>query len=86
MPFKTFTIKGIYGGLEDKEPVVKTGTLKELKSFFNHTLESGKSCEHVRGNYKINTDPPKIKTLVSMLNKAEHNVGRSVQEWYYELV
>jgi hypothetical protein len=60
--------------------------LEELIKYFGYTLETGKSYEYEKGNYKINTNPKSAKTLISNLNKAAHNRGRSYQSEYYELV
>lgn len=63
------------------------GTLEELKEAFSYTLECGESYEHERGNYKINTNPKTISSLVSMLNKAEHNrAADGCASCSYELV
>lgn len=83
---KVFTIRGTYSGFRERAPRLVTGTLEELKKYFKYTLECGQSWQREKGNYKINIDPKSIKSLVSSLNKAEHNTGRSFQAWYYELV
>lgn len=62
------------------------GTLEELKKYFSYTLECGSSYSHEKGNYKINTNPKGIKSLISNLNKASHNSSRSYQSTYYALV
>jgi hypothetical protein len=82
---KVYTIRITSGGFRSSSRET-SGTLEELIKYFKYTLEVGESYEYEKGNYKINTNPKSIKTLVSNLNKAAHNSGRSYQSEYYSLV
>ena len=83
---KIYTVRITSGGFVSRPPRETSGTLEELIQYFGYTLETGKSYEREKGNYKINTNPKSAKTLVANLNKAAHNSGRSYQSKYYELV
>ena len=49
------------------------GTIAELVKAYKYTLECGESWQHEKGNYKINTNPKTIATLVKNLNRAVNN-------------
>lgn len=72
--------------MEDSKKRIKSGTLEELVEYFKYDLECGESWSYEKGNYKINTNPKTIKSLVNNLNKASHNSSRSYQSYYYELI
>ena len=87
MAKKTYKIQEtrfrLYG---DSKSKVYEGTLDELIEIFSYTLECGRSWEHEKGNKKINVHPATAKSLVSNLNKAAQNTGRSFQSYYYDLL
>jgi hypothetical protein len=49
------------------------GTISELLEMFSYTIECGKSYESEKGNYKINSNPKGIKSLISTINKSKSN-------------
>ena len=65
---------------------IKSGTLEELIEYFKYDLECGSSWSFEEGNYKINLNPKSIKSLITNLNRASHNSGRSYQSTYYTLI
>lgn len=63
-----------------------SGTLEELTKSFGYTLETGKSYESEKGNYKINTKPKTIDDLVKNLNRAQKNLAANGNpSSYYEI-
>lgn len=65
-----------------------TGTLEYLISYFDYTLEVGRSWEwERRENKKINTHPKTAKSLVTNLNNAVRNSaanGCPSEQFYLE--
>jgi hypothetical protein len=65
------------------------GTISDLLEIFSYTIECGKSYEHEKGNYKINTNPKGIKSLISTINKSRSNAaanGYSNTKYYEGIV
>lgn len=52
-------------------------TLSGLLEYFENALACGKKYENEKGNYKINTNPKTIKSLVDNLNKSMLNCNNS---------
>jgi hypothetical protein len=78
----THTIKIIRKGVEK----TTTGTVEELISYFQYTLEVGAAYAHEKGNKKINQTPKTAKSLVNELNKAKCNAAANgCPDTYYEL-
>ena len=86
---KVYQIEYTRISLRGNDHVHKTEymTLDGLKDYFGYDLECGKSWEHERGNYKIKlpADIKTVKSLITNLDHASHNCGRSYQSTYYSL-
>jgi hypothetical protein len=50
-------------------------TLPELVDYYKHTLDTGRSYQHEKGNKKINTAPKSISVLIKNLNAAVNNAA-----------
>ncbi len=87
---KVYQIEYTRISLHGNDRVYKTEymTLEGLKDYFGYDLECGKSWEHERGNYKIKLpkDIKTIKSLITNLDHASYNSGRSYQSTYYSLL
>ena len=57
---KVYTVRITSGGFVSRPPRETFGTLEELIQYFGYTLETGKSYEREKGNYKINTNPKSL--------------------------